>query len=169
MASRSPGQNGRSSRSYRKDCSYLVNVRDNKAMKPNKLIKVVEANCGVGALYACVPKGGDCYEITMDGKASAQILLNGIRIDNQLCDVNEVVRTFIVVSFLHIPAYIEDDELIEKLESLKVTVLSPVQRRYYPGTDIADGTRFVKVRLPPTLPSIPYSVKLDSSYFSCSP
>lgn len=74
-------------------------------------------------------------------------------------------RSLSVVSFLHIPAYIEDDHLIDKLESFKVTVLSPVQRRYYPGTEIADGTRFVNVRLPPNLLSIPYSVKLDNVYY----
>lgn len=79
MGSRSPGQNGRT-RSYRKDCSYLVIVRDNKIVKPNELMKVSDDLCGVGALYAC----GDCYEITMDGKASAQILLSGIHVGEQI-------------------------------------------------------------------------------------
>lgn len=75
IASRYPGQNGCSSTAYRKDSSYLVNGGDNIAVKSNQRIKVVEANCGVGALYACVPKWRDCYAITMDGKASTKSIL----------------------------------------------------------------------------------------------
>lgn len=40
-----------------------------------------------------------------------------------------------------------------------------MQSRYYPGTDIADDTRFMKIRLPPTLPFILYAVKLDNAYY----
>lgn len=161
----SNGGKGPPGRSYKKDCSYFIEVKDNKVITPQDVIKVVETNCGVWALYACVPKGANGYEVTLDSRASAQVLLDGMTIRGKSCEVVELVKTYIVVSFLHIPAYIEDDELVHKLESLNVTVLSPIQRRVYPGTNIVDGTRFVKVKLPPELPSIPYTVRLDNAYY----
>lgn len=153
------------SRRYRKDCSYLVNVGDNKLISAKDVITAVEGICGVGTLYACVPKANDSFEITLDDKASGLLISDGLVIGVRACPVSEIVKSFLMVSFLHIPAYIEDEEILMKLGLLGVTILSPVKRRFYPNTTVADGTRFVKVRLPPELPSIPYTVKLDNSYY----
>ncbi len=53
-----------------------------------------------------------------------------------------------MVSFFNLPSYIEDEEIIQKLISWGVTPTLPVRRRYYPGTTVADGTRFLRVKFP---------------------
>ena len=40
--------------------------------------------------------------------------------------------------------------------------VSPIKRRMWPGTDIADGTRFLKVKFTETVKSLPYSTKFDT-------
>ena len=52
---------------------------------------------------------------------------------------------------MHLPAYIEDAEIEMNLRSMKVEILSPIKRRLYPGTTMADGTRYAKVILPDTM------------------
>lgn len=41
-----------------------------------------------------------------------------------------------------------------------VKALSPIKRHMLPGTDIADGTRFLKVKFTDTVKSLPYSMKV---------
>lgn len=70
-------------------------------------------------------------------------------------ECNEVVPSSLVVSFMHLPAYIDDNEIEATLKSMGVELLSPINRRFYPGTTIADGTRYAKVRLPEHMTSFP--------------
>ncbi|KAI2645114.1 ATP-dependent RNA helicase glh-4 [Labeo rohita] len=64
-----------------------------------------------------------------------------------------------MVSFFNLPSYIEDEEIIHKLNSFGVTPILPVRRRYHPGTTVADGTRFLRVRFPKEVASLPYTTK----------
>ncbi len=51
--------------------------------------------------------------------------------------------------FMHLPVYVTDEEIWDKLRVWGVvTTISAVKRRYYPGTTITDGTRFVRVKFP---------------------
>ena len=68
----------------------------------------------------------------------------------------------IVVSFMHLPAYVSDDEIISKLKGLNIEILSDVKRRMHEKTKIADGTRYIKVKFPPNLKSLPYSMKFNT-------
>ena len=154
-------------RKYSRENTVVVNVKDNSHVKPEGIIAFVNENCGIGSLYACVPKSGNLYELTLDGRAPIQYLLEGIRIGNDLFECREVVQSSLIVSFLHLPAYIDDDEIRYTLESMGVELLSPISRRFYPGTTIADGTRYVKVKLPPHMPSFPYTVKFQKEYHRC--
>ncbi|KAL0147150.1 hypothetical protein M9458_057674 [Cirrhinus mrigala] len=45
---------------------------------------------------------------------------------------------------MHLPVYLDDKEILEKLEGWGVDPITKVKRRRYPGTDIEDGTRFLK-------------------------
>jgi hypothetical protein len=99
------------SRQYRREHSLIVNVHDNSAVRPDAVIKYVHDHCGVGDIYACVPKSGNLYEITLDGRAPIQYLLEGIKTGNSTFQVHEVVQSSIIVSFLHLPAYIDDEEI----------------------------------------------------------
>jgi len=47
-----------------------------------------------------------------------------------------------VVSFMHLPVYIDDNEILAKLEGWGVNTISQIKRRCYPGTDIQGETRF---------------------------
>lgn len=59
----------------------------------------------------CLPRSGNLYEITLDGKAPIQYLLEGIKIGDKIFEWKEVVQTSIMVSFVHLPAYIEHEEI----------------------------------------------------------
>lgn len=56
-------------RKYCRENTLFVNVNDNSFVKPEEIIKFIHDTCGVGSLLACVPKSGNLYEITLDGKA----------------------------------------------------------------------------------------------------
>ena len=58
--------------SDRKSCrehTVILNVRDNSSVKSEEIIHLIHENCGIGSLFACVPKSGDLQVITVDGKA----------------------------------------------------------------------------------------------------
>ena len=86
-----------SDRKYCRMHTVIVNVRDNSSVKPEDIIHFIHENCGVDSLFACVPKSGNLYEITVDGKAPIQYLLEGIKIGQQTFECHEVVPSSIVV------------------------------------------------------------------------
>ncbi len=67
-----------------------------------------------------------------------------------------------MVSFLGLPTYIQDEEILRKLSDWGVNAASRVKRRMWPGTDIADGTRFLKVKFNEEVKSLPYSTKFET-------
>lgn len=67
-----------------------------------------------------------------------------------------------MVSFLNLPNYIQDSEIIQKLVDWGVSPILPLRRRYHPGTTVADGTRFIRVKFPKEVMSLPYNVKFDT-------
>ena len=76
---------------------------------------------------------------------------------------SELANDEMVVSFLNLPAYILDEEILEKLRGWGVKAASAIRRRMWPGTRIADVTRFLKVKfndsaVPTILHKIQYSI-----------
>lgn len=49
----------------------------------------------------------------------------------------------------------EDDEIIAKLEDLRVEILLDIRRKCHRGTNVADDTRYVRVSLPTEVISLP--------------
>ena len=148
---------------YRKECTIVVEVGDNQKIAAGELINFLTQRFG-DIIHACVPKGPDRFEITVDDLIQARIIadseileLNGVRMKSRLLHSESVV-----VSFLHLPAYITDEEIEERLKSLNVKLVSPIYRRFYKGTHIADGTRYVRVKFPPNIKSLPYSMKFKT-------
>lgn len=152
-------------RRYSKDNTVIIDVIDNKQLKANKVIGVVTELCGEGTVFACVPKSGNLFEVTLEGRAGINLLLDGVQIDGKTFQCHDVTKKFTLVSFLHLPAYIDDMEIKEKLEVLGVELLSPIKRRFYKGTAVADGTRYLRVKLPPNLKSLPYTMKFGNEYY----
>lgn len=60
------------------------------------------------------------------------------------------------------PPYISDAEIRQKLSTWGVKAISPIKRRKWPGTDVADGTRFCKVQFTELVQSLPYSTKFET-------
>ena len=43
-----------------------------------------------------------------------------------------------------------------------MTPILPLRSRFYPGTAVADGTQFLRVKFPKEVASLPYSVRFDT-------
>ncbi len=60
------------------------------------------------------------------------------------------------------PNYIKDEEIIQKLVDWGVNPILPLRRRFYQGTTVADGKRFLRVRFPQDIVTLPYNVRFDT-------
>ena len=145
-----------------KELTLIVDVADNRRVSATSVIEEAEAICGDGNILAVVPRSGNLYEITVKHKQNSDDLSNmpfqvaGIRYK-----CHAVYATERVVSFLHLPAFIPDEDILEKLQGYGVEIMSSIKRRYYPGTTVSDGTRYVVVKFPATVSSLPYTMKFD--------
>ena len=144
---------------YKKECTVVLDVGKNKKIAAGELIDVLCEHVGV-VIHACVPKVTDIYEVTVDIIQSRMIYesdslkLNGYEMKARLQSV--------VVLFLHLPAYITDDKIEERLISMKIELITPIYRRRYKGTNITDGARYFRVKIPPEIKSLPYSMKFKT-------
>lgn len=159
------GQNSEKfERVYKREHSLYINVEDNKAVKPGDVIEAITDLCGAKSLFACIPKSGNLYEVTVCDKVVTDFLLDGLCCNGKTYECKPVVNDKLLVSFLQVPTYIEDREIEEKLEELEVEVTTPINRKCYPGTEIEDGTRMCTVKLPKKMCSLPYLVKLSDGH-----
>uniref|UniRef100_A0A3B3D8V9 CCHC-type domain-containing protein n=1 Tax=Oryzias melastigma TaxID=30732 RepID=A0A3B3D8V9_ORYME len=115
-----------------------------------------------GGVIACRLVGEKRYELTMSNAIGRDRMLDGFKIGNTTVQGRKIANDELVVSFLGLPAYITDEEILEKLEGWKVSAVSPIKRRMWPGTSVADGTRFVRVRFNECVQSLPYSAKFNT-------
>ena len=148
---------------YKKECTVVLDVGENKKIAAGELIDFLCDDVGV-VIHACVPKGTYRYEVTVEDIIQARMIyesdllkLNGYEMKARL-----LYSESVVVSFLHLPAYITDDEIQERLTSMKIELVTSIYRRRYKGTNIADGTRYVRVKFPPEIKSLPYSMKFKT-------
>lgn len=65
-------------KNYRREITATVHVLDGQ-IKPDNIIKIVHEHFGVWSMFALVPRPGNLYEITLDGRAPLQYLLEGIK------------------------------------------------------------------------------------------
>ncbi len=63
---------------------------------------------------------------------------------------------------MSLPLYITDEQIIEKLLLWGVEPASAIRRKKWPGTEVYDGTRFLKVKFPDSVSSLPYSTKFET-------
>jgi hypothetical protein len=152
-----------SERKYLKEATVIVNVENVIEVRAEDIIKAVTELCGHGEILALRPRQGKEYELTMEKEEMCDKLTDGLEIKGVKCEVKNLQNRDYVVSFMHLPVYLDDDEILEKLEGWRVTPISKIKRRCYPGTDIEDGTRFLKVRFPKEVASLPYSTKLETA------
>ncbi|KAL0147142.1 hypothetical protein M9458_057666 [Cirrhinus mrigala] len=129
-------------RKYGKGLTVAVEIVGESRITMMEMLTKIKEECG--KVIACRYKTPKDYELTMEDEDGKEKLLDGLKIKESRILAKEVNNDELIVSFLGLPAYIEDGEILEKLQDWGVTAISQIKRRMWPGTDIADGTRFLK-------------------------
>lgn len=156
------GVGGKTFKTFSKNATIELNVSEVAGAGPREIIRAVEGVVGAGVLLAVRPKSVGVYELTLESVGDAEKLWEGVRVNGKVCPTKAMARTDFLVSFLHLPAYVGDAEILTRLRQWGVVPLSSIGRRYYPGTEIADGTRYVRVRFPPEVVSLPFNARFDT-------
>lgn len=146
---------------YKKDLTVCVELVGENKTNVAELLRCTRELCG--GLLACRYTGINKYELTMSHPKGKERLLEGFKIGQTRVMAHELNNDELVVSFLGLPAYVTDEDILRKLESWKVSATTPIRRRMWPGTRIADGTRFLRVRFNDQVQSLPYSTKFDTA------
>lgn len=145
---------------YKKELTISVELMGDENVTMMALLNGVKEHCG--RVMACRFKAQKTYEITMEDGRGKKRLMDGFKIGNTRVMAKEIKSNELVVSFLNLPPYITDGEIEKKMDLWGVKIVSPIKRRKWPGTDIADGTRFCKVQFTDEVQSLPYSTKFET-------
>ena len=146
-----------------KEQTVLVDVGDNRTVAALSVIKSIEEQVGEGVVEACVPKSGNLYEITLNAKDAVELICDtGFEVNKAKFKPNAVYSREKLVSFLNVSYYVPDEEIVKKLQEFGAELKTPIKRRKHPGTNVADGTRYVVVRFPNERQSLPYTMKLPT-------
>lgn len=73
-------------------------------------------------------------------------------------DCQEIVSKYKVVS--NLSCYVTDDEIRKRFIQIEVEIVSVIKRHYYIETNIAVGTRIIRVKLTSYMSLMPYSMKI---------
>uniref|UniRef100_A0A3B3DLW0 CCHC-type domain-containing protein n=1 Tax=Oryzias melastigma TaxID=30732 RepID=A0A3B3DLW0_ORYME len=146
---------------YEKDLTVQVELVGDDHVSVVELIKYCKLLCG--GVVACRAVGENRFEVTLSNVVGRDRLLDGFKIKNTKVLGTSLTNNELMVSFLSLPAYIYDSEILEKLRGWGVFAVSPIMRRMWPGTSVADGTRFVKVKFSDTVQSLPYSARFQTA------
>ncbi|CAC5389859.1 unnamed protein product [Mytilus coruscus] len=105
----------------------------------------------------------------MDSKHNALKLLGGVSFGSREYSVSLMHSDITVVSVMKLPSYVPDEDIRIKLAIKGVNVVSPIYRRTVPGTQVADGTRFMRCKFPPGLVALPWTIPFkigsETKYF----
>ena len=146
---------------YDKEKTVILEVQGQGQVSALELMRAVRGLCG--GIIACRATGAKTYEVTMSHIKGKERLLDGFKINDVAIHGKGLCNDELVVSFLNLPAYITDEEILKKLDGWGVAAASPIRRRMWPGTKIADGTRFLKVKFTETVQSLPYSARFETA------
>lgn len=141
--------------------TVALEFQGTKEISALKLMCCIKELCG--RLMACQATGARSYEVTMSHIKGKERLMDGFKIGDVRVMAKDLCNDEMVVSFLHLPAYISDADILMKLEGWGVSAASRIRRRMWPGTNIADGTRFLKVKFNSRVQSLPYSTKFETA------
>ncbi|CAM4557585.1 unnamed protein product [Leuciscus chuanchicus] len=145
---------------YSKELTVEVEVEGTEKIFMMELLKGVKKECG--EVIGCRVRGERTYELTMKDEEAKGKLMDGVRIKGVMVHARDILNNDMVVSFINLPVYLEDEKILSKLEEWGVRPMSPIKRRVWPGTDTVDGTRFLKVRFTEQVCSLPYSTKFET-------
>ena len=152
---------GEKENKYDKELTVSVELIGEDPITVMEFMRVMKEVCGV--LMACRKTGLKKYKLTMGHLSGKKKLMDGFKIRGVSIIAKELTSDETVVSFLELPAYTTDNDVILKLQGWGVSAASPIKRRMWPGTNIADGTRFLKVKFNDLVRSLPYSTKFSTA------
>lgn len=157
------GLYGRPENVYRKDCSLLFDVGDNKKISAKDIISAACKLVGHEKVFGCVPRSGNMYELTLADRETVDRLEDGMTVGKEFFEAKRTIRNTFVMSIMHLPTYVSDGDIKDKFKNFEIDFLSPIKRRYIEveGNKFADGTRFCKVRLPEYRRSLPFTMKFS--------
>ncbi|KAL7375642.1 hypothetical protein ABVT39_021354 [Epinephelus coioides] len=94
----------------------LVEVEGETAVTMLDLLRAVEQTCG--RVMGCRAKGANKWELTMSNPKGKQRLMDGFKIKDCRIIASEIARDQPIVSFLNLPLYTTDEQIIDKLRIL---------------------------------------------------
>lgn len=151
------GGGERADLTFEKDLTVAVEIAGEERITMMELLRGIKEVCGL--VCGCRFKDPKRYEVTMSSLRGKEKLVDGFKIRGCNIFAKDLSMDEMVVSFLNLPVYIADGVIVERLTTWGVEAASPVKRRFWPGTRIADGTRFLKVKFNDTVRSLPYSTR----------
>ncbi|KAK0135238.1 hypothetical protein N1851_028923 [Merluccius polli] len=140
--------------------TLAIEIQGESVVTMMELLREIRKECGV--VMGCRRKGEKKYEVTMKEAEGRGKLLDGLRIKDCRVVVQNIVTDEMIVSFLNLPVYMSDSEVTAKLTEWGVKAISPIKWRMWPGTEVADGTRFMRVKFTEAVRSLPYSTSRDT-------
>ena len=146
---------------FLKELTVILELQGKETVAVMDLMRNVKMLCG--GLLGCRVTGPRTYEVTMSHAKGKDRLLDGFKMGDTTVMARGLGNDELVVSFLNLPGYIEDREILDKLRGWGVSAASSMRRRMWPGTQICDGTRFLRVKFNETVQSLPYSVRFDTA------
>lgn len=145
---------------YTKEMTFAVEVQGEGELTTMGLLKEVKKECGT--VVGCRAKGERKYEITMKDEEGSVKLLDGIKLKDCTILARKMVTDEMVVSFMNLPVYLKDEDIVTKLREWGVKPISLIRRKMWPGTDIVDGTRYLRVKFNKEVKSLPYSTRFNT-------
>ncbi|ESO84798.1 hypothetical protein LOTGIDRAFT_73997, partial [Lottia gigantea] len=144
---------------FLKESTVFISVKNRIETPASHVIEAVREVCGDDAILSCIPKNDDTYEVSLTDIESAKKLVNDdFFIADEPVSVQHVSSKIKVVSFMHLSGLISDEEIEAKLKLWRVELIGPIKRRRYVNDGVYDGTRFMRVKFPSDVSSLPYSV-----------
>ncbi|CAG2191731.1 unnamed protein product [Mytilus edulis] len=156
-------------KAYSRDCTIRIERVNTNVVKERLIIEEVETITGLNTVLAVVQHDASSYDVTMDSKQNALKMMGGVSIGSREYSVSLMHSDITVVSIMKLPSYVPDEDIRIKLAIKGVNVVSPIYRRTVPGTQVADGTRFMRCKFPPGLVALPWTIPFkigsDTKYF----
>ena len=143
---------------YSKDCTVRIEGIQTDSVKAITVIESVEKITGLNTVLAVVENDAVSYDVTLNSKEDATKLVQGVEIESTDYNCSLLFSDTTVVSFMKLPSFIEDKEIINRLVSKGIKIVSPIYRRAIPGTQVADGTRYMKCIFPPGFVALPWTM-----------
>lgn len=125
----------------------MTEVQDGRA---EDIIKALTEKIEVTRILALRPKRMREYEITLEHEEDTEKLLDGLTIKGKICEIKKLHNRDFVVSFMHLPAYMNDDEILNNTHfSNKEEILlgHPHRRRNeVPKSAFSKGSGFFAIQ-----------------------